>query len=78
MTALGGRRCLLLRLRLCRGGLVRRISDSACNSAAKMYCAGRWFEIDLQSIGPVVLTPKNATHIAFNGLTRAALAAVGS
>ena len=57
-----------------------RISDSRfCTSAEKMYCAGRWLVRSISgAIGPVVRTPRSATHIAFNGLTKAALAAVGS
>jgi len=44
-----------------------------------MYCAGRWFaRLISGAIGPVVRTPRSATHMAFSGLANAAFAAVGS
>ena len=40
-----------------------------------MYCAGRWFaRLISGAIGPVVRTPRSATHIALNGLLSAAFA----
>src|SRR5205807_8438024 len=58
----------------------RRISDRRfCTSAEKMYCAGRWLSRLISgAIGPVVRTPRSATHSALKGLFSAAVAAVGS